>query len=64
MVFQNYALYPHMTIEQNMGFSLRLAKTAKSKIKARDSIVSHVSPEDIHVFDKATELRLAQQQSN
>ena len=25
MVFQNYALYPHMTVEQNIGFSLRMA---------------------------------------
>ncbi len=29
MVFQNYALYPHMTVEQNMGFSLRLAGVDK-----------------------------------
>ena len=29
MVFQNYALYPHMTVAQNMGFSLRLSHTAK-----------------------------------
>ena len=26
MVFQNYALYPHMTVEQNIGFALKLAK--------------------------------------
>ena len=36
MVFQNYALYPHMTVEQNMGFSLRLAgadaETKKQKV--------------------------------
>src|ERR1700712_3077721 len=29
MVFQSYALYPHMTVEANMGFSLRLAKAPK-----------------------------------
>jgi multiple sugar transport system ATP-binding protein len=29
MVFQNYALYPHMTVFQNMGFSLKLAKAPK-----------------------------------
>ena len=34
MVFQNYALYPHMTVEQNMGFSLKLQKTDPGKIKA------------------------------
>ncbi len=33
MVFQNYALYPHMTVRENMGFSLMLAKTEKSKIE-------------------------------
>lgn len=32
MVFQNYALYPHMTVAQNMGFSLRLLKKSKSEI--------------------------------
>src|SRR5437660_9837073 len=29
MVFQNYALYPHMTVFQNMAFSLKLAKAPK-----------------------------------
>src|SRR5262245_36268902 len=35
MVFQNYALYPHMTIAENMGFSLRLAKKSKDEIASR-----------------------------
>ena len=35
MVFQNYALYPHMTVEQNIGFSLRLAGMSKTEIAAR-----------------------------
>ena len=35
MVFQNYALYPHMTIAENMGFSLRLAKQSKAEINQR-----------------------------
>ncbi|MHA6688827.1 ABC transporter ATP-binding protein [Devosia sp. A449] len=35
MVFQNYALYPHMTIAENMGFSLRLAKRPKAEIETR-----------------------------
>jgi len=35
MVFQNYALYPHMTIAENMGFSLRLAKKSKDEIADR-----------------------------
>ncbi|HET8586469.1 MAG TPA: ATP-binding cassette domain-containing protein, partial [Candidatus Limnocylindria bacterium] len=35
MVFQNYALYPHMTVEQNMGFALRLAGVPKAEIARR-----------------------------
>ena len=35
MVFQNYALYPHMTVFDNMSFSLRLNKTPKDEIKRR-----------------------------
>jgi len=31
MVFQNYALYPHMKVSQNMAFSLRLAKVPKAE---------------------------------
>ena len=32
MVFQNYALYPHMTVRDNMGFALKLAKVPKAEI--------------------------------
>ncbi|NMB04498.1 MAG: sn-glycerol-3-phosphate ABC transporter ATP-binding protein UgpC [Tissierellia bacterium] len=35
MVFQNYALYPHMNIEKNMSFGLKLQKTPKDEIKQR-----------------------------
>jgi len=35
MVFQNYALYPHMTVAENMGFALRLAKVSKAEITRR-----------------------------
>jgi multiple sugar transport system ATP-binding protein len=35
MVFQNYALYPHMTVEQNLGFGLKLRKMPKDEIKTR-----------------------------
>ncbi|RVW07673.1 sn-glycerol-3-phosphate ABC transporter ATP-binding protein UgpC [Prescottella agglutinans] len=35
MVFQNYALYPHMSVAENMGFALKLAKTPKDEIKTR-----------------------------
>jgi len=31
MVFQNYALYPHMSVAQNMGFALKIAKTRRPR---------------------------------
>jgi multiple sugar transport system ATP-binding protein len=34
MVFQNYALYPHMTVRENLGFSLHIAKRPKAEIDA------------------------------
>ena len=35
MVFQNYALYPHMTVAQNMGFALKIARTPRAEIRDR-----------------------------
>ncbi|MEM7453936.1 MAG: sn-glycerol-3-phosphate ABC transporter ATP-binding protein UgpC [Planctomycetota bacterium] len=35
MVFQNYALYPHMTVRQNMSFGLKMRKTPKAEIEQR-----------------------------
>ena len=35
MVFQNYALYPHMTVHENMAFSLKLARAPKADIEER-----------------------------
>ncbi|MGH2897229.1 MAG: ABC transporter ATP-binding protein, partial [Solirubrobacteraceae bacterium] len=35
MVFQNYALYPHMTVRENMGFALKLAKVPQAEIDAK-----------------------------
>src|ERR1700760_487596 len=35
MVFQNYALYPHMSVAQNMGFALKIAKLPKAEIRDR-----------------------------
>ena len=37
MVFQNYALYPHMTVEENLGFSLKIAGMQKIDIDKRVS---------------------------
>ena len=35
MVFQTYALYPHMTVEENMGFGLKMTGHPKAEIKAK-----------------------------
>src|SRR6185312_12342083 len=42
MVFQSYALYPHMSVRENMGFSLKLKKFAKADIKERVEKVAQV----------------------
>jgi multiple sugar transport system ATP-binding protein len=47
MVFQSYALYPHMTVRENMGFSLRLRKADKAKIEegvARAAKILNLEP--------------------
>ncbi len=44
MVFQNYALYPHMTVRENLGFSLHIAKRSKADIaKAVDAAAEILS---------------------
>src|SRR4051812_29343906 len=40
MVFQNYALYPHMSVERNIGFGLKQRKMPKAEIAARVKEVS------------------------
>jgi multiple sugar transport system ATP-binding protein len=42
MVFQNYALYPHMSVEQNLGFGLRLSKTPKPDMRQRVQAVAKI----------------------
>ena len=42
MVFQNYALYPHMTVEQNLAFGLRQRKTPKAEISRRVTEVARM----------------------
>ena len=37
MVFQNYALYPHMTVEENLGFGLKLRRVAEGGARSRGS---------------------------
>jgi ABC-type sugar transport system ATPase subunit len=47
MVFQTYALYPHMSVEENMGFGLRMAGSPKTEIKervTRAAEILHLTP--------------------
>ncbi len=42
MVFQNYALYPHKTVEANMVFALKLRKTSKAEVQERLKIAADI----------------------
>src|SRR4026208_2108758 len=42
MVFQSYALYPHMTVADNMGFSLKLRKDDRKRISERVSVAAKI----------------------
>ncbi|MGD0344963.1 MAG: sn-glycerol-3-phosphate ABC transporter ATP-binding protein UgpC [Acidimicrobiales bacterium] len=42
MVFQNYALYPHMTVGQNIGFALKLRKMPKAEIKKKVNVTAEI----------------------
>jgi multiple sugar transport system ATP-binding protein len=48
MVFQNYALYPHMTARQNLGYALRMRKTPKAEIRRRvDEVAGMLGLEEL-----------------
>src|SRR5690606_8915648 len=42
MVFQNYALYPHMTVGENMGFSMKLRGASKEEFDSRVQIAAEI----------------------
>ena len=52
MVFQNYALYPHMTVFENMAFGLKLRKTPKGEIKKRVTEAARIL-EIEHLLDRS-----------
>lgn len=56
MVFQNYALYPHMTVAQNMGFALKVAKTPKAEIRTRVSDAARLLGLQAHLDRKPKDL--------
>jgi len=51
MVFQNYALYPHMTVFENMAFGLKLRKTPKEEIKRRVEEAARIL-DIVHLLDR------------
>jgi multiple sugar transport system ATP-binding protein len=62
MVFQNYALYPHMTVEQNLAFGLQQRKTPKDEIKRRVNEVAKMLGIDEYLRRKPAALSGGQRQ--
>ena len=62
MVFQNYALYPHMTVRDNMAFGLKLAKTDKAEINKRVKEAASVLGLDEYLEKKPRALSGGQRQ--
>jgi len=62
MVFQNYALYPHMTVRENMAFSLKLAKENPEKIKERVDWAADILDLTAHLDRKPSQLSGGQRQ--
>jgi multiple sugar transport system ATP-binding protein len=62
MVFQNYALYPHMSVRDNMGFALKLAHTDEAEIKKRVDEAAKVLDLTQHLDRKPANLSGGQRQ--
>ncbi|MGY2064080.1 ABC transporter ATP-binding protein [Blastococcus sp. SYSU DS0619] len=62
MVFQNYALYPHMTVYENIAFPLRLAKTSDDEVRRRVNEASDVLELKEHLERKPANLSGGQRQ--
>src|SRR6201990_1746997 len=56
MVFQNYALYPHMTVRDNMGFALKLAKADKGTIDTKVTEAAKILELNDHLDRKPANL--------
>ena len=62
MVFQSYALYPHMSVADNMGFSLRLAGASKEERRAKVAEAARILHLDAFLDRKPKELSGGQRQ--
>ncbi len=62
MVFQNYALYPHMTVRENMGFALKLAKAPQEEIDKKVNEAARILDLEQHLERKPANLSGGQRQ--
>src|SRR3954463_15151244 len=62
MVFQNYALYPHMTVRENMGFALKLAKVDDAEINRKVEEAAKILDLEAHLDRKPANLSGGQRQ--
>jgi multiple sugar transport system ATP-binding protein len=62
MVFQNYALYPHMTVRENMGFALKLAKVDQKEIDKKVEEAAEILDLTKHLDRKPANLSGGQRQ--
>src|ERR1700710_2459039 len=62
MVFQNYALYPHMTVAENMGFALKIAKTPQEEIDKKVNEAARILDLGEHLNRKPANLSGGQRQ--
>src|SRR6185503_8867607 len=62
MVFQNYALYPHMTVRENMGFALKLAGVDKAEIDSKVEQAAKTLDLEPHLDRKPANLSGGQRQ--
>src|ERR671915_618092 len=62
MVFQNYALYPHMTVRDNMGFALKLSKTERGEIDRKVTEAARILDLEQHLERKPANLSGGQRQ--
>ncbi len=62
MVFQSYALYPHMTVEQNMGFGLRMNRTPRDEIARKVAEAAAILRLDEYLKRRPKELSGGQRQ--
>jgi multiple sugar transport system ATP-binding protein len=62
MVFQNYALYPHMSVRENMGFSLKMSNFSKDEIKTKVDAVAQTLELEPYLDRKPSELSGGQRQ--